>query len=151
MVGITAGCAFVNPVGAIIIGAVAGVVVVLAVDFVEKIKIDDAVGAFAVHGACGALGSLMIGLLGVPALTGTDGGLLMGGGADLMISQLVGVGAVTVYVGLTSTVMFAALNALGILRMPATADEIGIDAYEHGASVWPDVLAVPEDAPAVGD
>lgn len=154
LVGITAGCAFVNPVGALLIGITGGVVVVLSVEAVERAKIDDAVGAFSVHGACGAMGTLAIGFLGVPALTGTDGGLLMGGGADLLVSQLVGVVAVAVWAALASGVVFFALKSIGLLRMPANADEIGIDAYEHGASVWPDVLPYDEmdgKAPATGD
>lgn len=150
LVGITAGCAFVNPIGAIVIGGIAGVAVVVVVDLVERAKIDDAVGAFAVHGACGALGTLMIGLLGVPALTGTSGGLLMGGNADLLIDQLIGVGAVAGFVTIASVVMFSALKMAGILRMSPQAEAVGIDAYEHSATVWPDVLPLTEPT-AAGD
>jgi Amt family ammonium transporter len=152
LVGITAGCAFVSPIGALIIGAAAGIVVVLAIDAVEAAKIDDAVGAFAVHGACGALGTLAIGFLGVPALTGTAGGLFLGGGFDQLIAQAIGVVAVTVWTAGLSIVMFGVLKAIGILRMPAAADEMGIDAYEHGASLYGDLLPVPEvSAEPAGD
>jgi Amt family ammonium transporter len=161
LVAITASCAYVSPVSSLIIGLVAGIAVILAMDAVEAAKIDDAVGAFAVHGACGALGTLSIGFFGLDALTGSGSGLLMGGGFSLLVQQLIGVGAVAVYVTITSVIMFGALKALGILRMPAQADAVGIDIYEHGASAWPDVLPLPNEAiagsdkrasaPAVGD
>jgi len=165
LVGITAGCAFVNPLGALLIGAAAGVVMVISVDIVEASKVDDAVGAFAVHGACGALGVLAIGFLGIGELTeaagGSGAGLLMGGGVDMLISQIVGLVGITAWVTVASVVTFGALKAAGLLRMPTAADEIGIDAYEHGASVWPDVLPIPVSkggtdaggaaAPATGD
>jgi ammonium transporter, Amt family len=167
LVAITAGCAFVTPLGSLIIGLGAGIVVILAIDLVERMKIDDAVGAFAVHGACGIFGTLAIGLLADPTLT-TFGlhegkaGLLMGGGVDILITQLIGVGATVAYVGVTAFVMFSALKAVNHLRVSAKADVIGIDVYEHGTSLWPDVLPFPADeipveakptvtAPAVGD
>lgn len=150
LVGITAGCAFVSPIGAMIIGVAAGIVVVLAMGAVETAKIDDAVGAFAVHGACGALGTLAIGFLGVEGLTGSTAGLLMGGGIDLLIAQATGVVAVAVWVAATSIPMFYILKMVGVLRMPAAAEEIGIDAYEHGSSLYPDILPIPSEA-AAGD
>ncbi len=148
LVGITAGCAFVSPVAAILIGITAGVVVVLAVDAVEMAKIDDAVGAFAVHGACGALGSLAIGFWGIPELTETAGGLFMGGGFALLGTQLYGVVIVAVWATVTGVLMFGALKAAGLLRMPTGADEVGIDAYEHGASIYGDILPIPSAEPA---
>jgi Amt family ammonium transporter len=162
LVGITAGCAFVSPLAALIIGISAGVVVVLAVSAVEAAKVDDAVGAFAVHGACGALGSMAIGFWGLPALTGTAGGLFVGGGLDLLLTQTFGVVVVAAFVTVASVIMFSILKALGILRMPMAADKVGIDVYEHGSTVMPDLLPMPEDdtiaggdargaAPAVGD
>lgn len=157
LVGITAGCAYVTPIAAIIIGLTAGVVVILSVEALERAKIDDAVGAFAVHGACGMLGSLAIGFWGVPALTETAGGLFMGGGFDLLGAQILGVVGVTVWAAATGGAMFATLNAMGILRMPTAAEAVGIDAYEHNASVWPDVLPIGEEAhagegvPSMGD
>lgn len=153
LVGITAGCATVMPWAAAIIGGIAGIVVVLAIDVMEKIKIDDAVGAFAVHGACGIFGTLMIGFVGQPELGA--GGLLLGGGIDVLIAQIIGVAAVVTWVSLTSLALFTALKVSGLLRVSTKADEIGIDLYEHGASLWPDVLSadekIAEPAPAVGD
>ncbi len=160
LVGITAGCAFLAPGAALITGAIAGVLVVVAMDAMEAVKIDDAVGAFAVHGACGMWGSLAIGLFALGGLTGGDAGILSGGGADLLIAQVIGVVAVTAWAGVIGFAMFKAIDAIGLLRMPEAADAVGIDAYEHGASVWPDVLPVPGDdeeasgatpAPATGD
>jgi Amt family ammonium transporter len=152
LVGITAGCAFVAPWGALVIGIVTGVVVVLSVDLVESFKIDDAVGAFSVHGACGAVGVLMVGLLATEGLVGEDYGLLLGGGASLIISQIVGIAGIVVWTAATSVAMFGGLKAIGVLRISDAAAEMGIDAYEHGASVWPDILAYDEaEAPAVGD
>lgn len=157
LVGITAGCAVVSPFASIIIGLTAGVVVVLAVDAVEAAKIDDAVGAFAVHGACGMLGSLAIGFWGIESLTvalgGKGAGLFLGGGMDQLIPQVVGVLGVTVWSLVTAVIMFGALKAVGMLRVSDKAGEMGIDAYEHGASVWPDVLPFGDEAPsaAAGD
>ena len=153
LVAITAGCAFVTPIASIVIGLLAGVLVVLAVTAVERLKIDDAVGAFSVHGACGAFGTLMIGIVGSEALMTAfvDSGnpvqsLLDGGSLDTLIAQVVGVVAVAVWVGVTSFIMFAALNAVNILHVDPEADRIGIDAYEHHASVWPNVLPLGDDS-----
>ncbi|RMG84970.1 MAG: ammonium transporter [Chloroflexi bacterium] len=149
LVGITAGCAFVTPVAAMIIGGVAGVLVVLAVSAVEMAKIDDAVGAFAVHGVCGSWGTLAIGLFGLEALTGGSAGLFTGGGLELLGTQMFGVLAVAIWAAATSGVMFGAIKALGLLRISPEAEEVGIDVHEHGATVWPDVLPYPlDEAPA---
>lgn len=152
LVAITAGCAFMAPTAALITGAIGGVVLILAMDALEAAKIDDAVGAFAVHGAAGMWGTLAIGLFASEGLAGSAG-LLMGGGFELLGVQALGVVAVLAWAGVTGFIMFSAIKAVGLLRMPSAADEIGIDAYEHAASVWPDVLPVPEEtsAPATGD
>jgi ammonium transporter, Amt family len=149
LVGITAGCASVTPIGAIIIGGLSGVVVVLAVSFTEMIKVDDAVGAFAVHGVCGAFGTLMIGVVGSAALGAPS--LLDGGVATTLITQATGVFAVIVWAGVTSFLMFGALKAAGLLRMHSEGDEVGIDAYEHGATLWPNVLPLGEPSLDGGD
>ncbi|NDJ62535.1 MAG: ammonium transporter [Chloroflexi bacterium] len=158
LVGITAGCAFVAPGSSVIIGLIAGILVVLTVDVLEAMKVDDAVGAFAVHGVAGAMGTLAIGFLGQPELGAN--GLLMGGNADQLVTQAVGIVGAAVWVSATSVVLFFIIRAIGRLRMPAAGEAMGIDAYEHGASVWPDVLPAPGDtaeggqrttAPATGD
>lgn len=152
LVGITAGCAYVSPVASVFIGLTAGIVVMLALDVVEKAKIDDAVGAFAVHGACGALGTLAIGFWGLPALTGNDmAGLFVGGGVELILTQAIGVAVIAVYVTVTGVIMWTVVKALGVLRIPADAESMGIDVYEHAQTNWPDVLPLPDASPAVGD
>jgi Amt family ammonium transporter len=93
LVAITAGCAFVDPVGAFFIGVIAGFVVVFGVEFIDKVlKVDDPVGAVAVHGLCGAAGTLMVGLFAV------DGGLFYGGGFKLLGIQALGVVSVAAWV-----------------------------------------------------
>ena len=149
LVAITAGCAFVTPINAVIIGALAGVVLVIAIGVVENLKIDDAVGAFSVHGACGAFGTLMIGIVGSQALLEGAGAdfttsLLDGGGIELLGAQVVGMVGVAIWVGVTSYVMFTLLNRIDVLHVAPEADRIGIDAFEHHASVWPNVLPLGE-------
>ena len=139
LVAITAPCAFVTPGSSVIIGIVAGVLVIAAVELVESLKIDDPVGAFAVHGANGIWGTLSIGLFAQEGLFASSG-LLLGGTADQLLIQLVGVGAVVAWAGVTSFLMFGGLKAINRLRVDKVADTIGIDAYEHQASLWPDVL-----------
>ena len=143
LVGITAGCAFVTPIGAVVIGLLSGAVLVYSMRFVESIKIDDAVGAFSVHGACGAFGTLMIGIVGSQALLG-EASLLDGGSLGLLGAQVVGVVGVAIWVGITSCVMFYVLNQINVLHVDPEADRIGIDAYEHHASVWPNILPLRE-------
>ncbi|QPC84613.1 ammonium transporter [Phototrophicus methaneseepsis] len=145
LVAITAGCAFVAPWASVVIGAIAGVLVILVVDLIESLKIDDPVGAFAVHGACGIFGTLMIGIVGQPELMGGSTSLLIGGGLDVLVNQFIGSAATIIWVTVTSVIVYAGLKAIGRLRVDPKADEVGIDVYEHGASVWPDILPIPEE------
>jgi Amt family ammonium transporter len=164
LVAVTAGCAFVSPLSSLIIGVMGAIVLIIAIEAVEKVKIDDAVGAFAVHGACGILGTLAVGLFAESALTfNGEAGLFNGGGLALLGVQATGSLATVAFVGVSSVIMFGALKAIGKLRVSSKADVVGIDIYEHGASLWPDVLPFPEDdiaqgkpgvaatSPAVGD
>jgi Amt family ammonium transporter len=150
LVGITAGCAFVAPWAAVLIGITGGILVLIVIDIIEASKIDDAVGAFAVHGAAGMMGTLAIGLFAQSELTGGAAGLLVGGGIGQLITQAVGVVAASVWTIATSIIMFMAIKAIGKLRIPAKAEEMGIDLYEHGATLWPDVSPHPEDMPTEG-
>ena len=145
LVAITAGCAAVTPINAVIIGLLSGIVLVISIGVVESLKIDDAVGAFSVHGACGAFGTLMIGIVGSSALGAPS--LLDGGTLDTLGSQIIGVVVVAIWVTVTSFIMFRVLNSMEVLHVDPEADRIGIDAYEHHASVWPNVLPLrePED------
>lgn len=142
LVAITAGCAFFAPASAAFVGLIAGVVVVLVMDALESWEIDDPVGAFPVHGACGVLGTLAIGFLAQPELTNGRAGLLLGGGFEQLFTQILGSAAVIVFVTLIALLMFGTLKALGRLRVANEADAYGIDVHEHGATVWPDVLNI---------
>ena len=145
LVGITASCAFVAPWAALLIGLTAGVVVILSIDAVQAAGVDDAVGAFAVHGACGMLGVLSIGFFGIEELLWSDvgAGLFMpNGGLALLWLQFYGMASVAIWTIVTATVMFLGLKAVGKLRISDAALDQGIDMYEHDATVWPDVLDV---------
>lgn len=127
LVGITAGCDAVTPVGAFVIGLVSGVLVVGAVELVDKVcKIDDPVGAISVHGVCGAAGTILTGLFAL------DGGLFYGGGLAMTITQLIGVVVVAVYVAVVMTVVFVIIKATVGLRVTAEEEIAGLDVVEHG-------------------
>lgn len=133
LVGITAGTDVVDAFGAVIIGAAAGIIVVYAIELFDNVlKIDDPVGAISVHGICGALGTIMVGLF------STDGGLLYGGGAGLLITQLVGVVAVGLWVCLTSFALFKAIDFTVGLRVSDEEEIEGLDKREHGADSYAD-------------
>lgn len=143
LVAITPACAFVAPWAAVLIGLTAGILVIVVVDIIEAAKIDDPVGAFGVHGSCGMMGTLAIGFLGQPQLTLTKkAGLFLGGGIDLLAVQLTGLLSVVVFTGAVAFVMFGLLKAMGRFRVHPKAEKIGIDLYEHGASLWPDILPI---------
>ena len=131
LVAVTAGCDAYTPGGALIVGLLAGVLVVLAVEFFDKVvKIDDPVGAISVHGVCGMFGTLMVGFF------STSGGVLYGKGFALLGSQLIGVGAVAAWALVTSTILFLALKKFNGLRVSARIEEEGLDVYEHGESAY---------------
>ncbi len=132
LVAITAGCATVNPIGASVIGLLAGLVVVVSVEFIDKVlRIDDPVGAISVHGVCGAFGTAMVGLLAV------DGGLFYGGGVSLLVTQLIGIAAVFLWTGATSLILFGAIKYTVGLRVTEAEEEIGLDIGEHGMEAYP--------------
>lgn len=136
LVGITAGCAAVSPAGAVAIGAIAGVVVIFAVEFFDKIKIDDPVGAISVHGVCGALGTLLVGLF------ATDGGLFYGGGWSQFGIQAVGVGATFVWTVVTTGVLFLVIKHTVGLRVSEAEEVEGLDIHEHSGYAYPDMFPV---------
>jgi Amt family ammonium transporter len=140
-VAITAPCAFVDPVGAVIIGAMAGVLVIWSVLFVERVlKVDDPVGAISVHGTCGAFGCLCIGLFangqygagwnGVANLAPT--GLFYGGGLKQLAAEAIGVGANFVWVFSSATVCFLIIEKTIGNRVPAKVEIEGLDIPEMG-------------------
>ncbi|MEA4999971.1 MAG: ammonium transporter [Candidatus Limiplasma sp.] len=127
LVAVTAGCAAVDPVGAFFIGVIAGFLVVFGVEFIDKIiKVDDPVGAVAVHGICGASGTLMVGLF------ATDGGVFYGGGFHLLGVQALGVLSVAAWVTVTMVILFTILKVTVGLRVSATEEIRGLDIEEHG-------------------
>ena len=131
LVGITAGCDAVSPLGAAIMGAIFGVIIVFAVEFFDKVaKIDDPVGAISVHCVCGALGTILTGLFATGS--STEKGLFYGGGLHFLGVQILGVVTVAAYVAVVITVVFLALKYTIGLRADAADELIGLDVSEHG-------------------
>lgn len=126
LVAITAGCSAVDPWAAAVIGLAAGIIVVLAVEIVDKIHVDDPVGAVAVHGVCGMFGSLCVGLF------GREGGLLITGDPSRFLVQLVGVVAVCAFVAVVMVILFTVIKVVIGLRVTTEEEVIGLDALEHG-------------------
>ena len=134
LVGITAGTAAVGNLSAVIIGAIAGMIVIYSVEFFDKLQIDDPVGAVSVHGVCGAFGTIAVGIF------ATEGGLLFGGGFELLVTQIIGVTAVFFWAFGLGFVLFKVIDAVIGLRV-SEADEIeGLDYSEHGAESYPDFV-----------
>lgn len=135
LVGITAGADAVSPGGAIIIGIIAGIVMVLAVEVFDKLlKIDDPVGAISVHGICGVVGTLAVGLFAV------DGGLFYGGGVHLLGVQVLGVASVAAFVIAACTVTVLIIKAVTGLRVSAEEENEGLDIGEHGIEAYNDFV-----------
>ena len=134
LVGITAGCYAVSTIGALIIGLVSGLIVVFAVSFFDKIRVDDPVGAISVHGVCGAFGTIAVGLFSNEESEGFIAkGLFYGGGTYQLVSHIIGVVAVAVFVFVASTIMFAVIKATIGLRVSEQEEREGLDVHEHGS------------------
>ena len=133
LVGITAGCAAVDPMGAFIIGIVSGIVVVFSIEFIDKVlKIDDPVGAISVHGVVGAVGTLLVGVF------ATDGGLLYGGGFGQLGVQAIGVVAIGGWAMITTFIVLSILKAVMGLRVTEKEELDGLDIHEHGIDSYPE-------------
>lgn len=133
LVGVTAGCWVVNGLGAVIIGAIAGLLVVYSVIFWDRMRIDDPVGAISVHGVCGAFGTLAVGLFSATEAEGiVKKGLFYGGGTDQLISQLVGVVAIGSFVAVTTGLLFLVMKKTIGLRVDEIEEIEGLDRHEHG-------------------
>ncbi len=126
LVGITAGADQMSPTDAIIIGAIAGTIIVFAVSLIDKLKLDDPVGAIAVHLVCGIWGTLAVGLFGNLA------------GVDQFISQLIGVGSYAVFCITTSFIIIFTLKKTMGIRVSEKEELEGLDAHEHGMDAYPD-------------
>ena len=145
LVAITAGCDVVSPAGALIIGLLAGVLVVVAVEFFDqKLKIDDPVGAISVHGVCGAFGTIVTGLF------ATKDGLFYGAGSSFLMTQIIGVVTVAIYVAVAMTIIFRVLDKLIGLRVSEAEEIKGLDMEEHGLlSSYADFMPTVEEMPSV--
>ncbi len=131
LVGITAGCDAVSPVGSAIMGIIFGLVLPVAVEFFDKTaKIDDPVGAISVHGICGCLGTVLTGLFATGV--STENGLFYGGGAHFLWIQLLGVITVIAFVGVLITIVFSVIKSTIGLRVTAEEEIAGMDISEHG-------------------
>ena len=131
LVGITAGCDLVSPVGAVIIGLVCGIVLVYSIEFIDcKLHVDDPVGASTVHGVCGILGTLMTGMLAI------DSGLFYGHGWGFLGAQAFGVLCIDAWALVMGIVIFFGMKKIVGLRVDKRIEEEGLDIYEHGESCF---------------
>ena len=136
LVAITAPCAWVTPAESILVGAVGALLMYAAVLLLERLKIDDPVGAVPVHVFGGVWGTLAVGIF-AQAANGRDG-LLHGGGTYLLGTQALGVVTVAAFVLTVSVVLFTTLKATVGLRLPAQAEVTGLDVYQHGMVGYPE-------------
>ncbi len=144
LVAITAPCAYVTPLASVIIGLVAGPLIVFSASWMESLKIDDPVGAVPAHLVNGVWGTLAVGLFAtIEGNTGTLG-LFAGGGATLLIAQIVGIVSIGLWTVVTSGVLFYAIKVTLGLRVSAEEEEVGLDVGEHGSVAYPDFLFPPE-------
>ncbi len=127
LVGITAGCANVSPTSATIIGAISGVLVVLSVITIDKMHIDDPVGAVSVHGVCGAWGTLAAGLFNMGGTT-----------SKIMITQLIGIGTCFIWAFGAAFILFKVIDMTVGLRISKEEELQGVDIVEHGAHAYND-------------
>ncbi|HEX3777001.1 MAG TPA: ammonium transporter [Polyangiaceae bacterium] len=151
LVAITCPCYWVSPFGAIMIGAIAGGVVILAVDLMEWLRIDDPVGAVPVHGFCGIWGTLSLGFFatgqyGAPTPTGADNsaasvvtGLFYGGGTAQLIGQAIGSAAITIATCVVGFALMYVVKATGTLRVSKDGELEGLDLHEHGGPAYPEL------------
>ncbi len=131
LVAITAGCDGVSPMGAIVIGAIGGVLVVLSVLFIDNVlKVDDPVGAVSVHGVCGAWGTIACGLFNL------ESGLFYGGGIKQLGVQLAGVGSAFLWAFGLGLLLFTAIKVTIGLRVTAEEELKGLDIGEHGMEAY---------------
>jgi Amt family ammonium transporter len=150
LVAITCPCYWVSPGGAILLGGVAGVIVVVAVEALEWLRIDDPIGAVPVHGICGIWGTLSLGLFacgkyGATGPLSPDNsapltGLFYGGGTTVLAAQAIGSAIVTLATfGVSLAVMYA-VDAVGLLRVSPEGEAYGLDLHEHGIPAYPEYV-----------
>ncbi|MCD8493553.1 MAG: ammonium transporter [Geovibrio sp.] len=130
LVGITAGCANVTPAFAVLIGAIAGFLVVFSVIFFDKIRVDDPVGAISVHGVCGVWGTLAAGLFNYD--------FEAGGLSPVILPQIIGIVAAFVWAFGVSFIAFKIINIFIKIRVSETEELEGLDKHEHGVDAYPE-------------
>ncbi len=135
LVAITCPCYWVSPTGSIIIGAIAGVIMILAVDFTEWIRVDDPCGAFAVHGVCGIWGTLSLGLFAVGNYSDVKG-ILYGGNANQLLAQVEGSATIIACTLAAGLLLMFGLKFMGVLRISEEGEIEGIDIHDHGAPAY---------------
>src|SRR4051812_28770528 len=158
LVAITCPCYWVSPTGAVLLGGVAGVLVILGVELLEWLRIDDPIGAVPVHGFCGIWGTLSLGLFasGQYGATGPISpdnsapltGLFYGGGLQVLKAQIIGSAVVTVATFGVAMAVMLLVNATGTLRLPREAELYGMDLHEHGISAYPEYVISALGAPS---
>ncbi|MFT6930913.1 MAG: Amt family ammonium transporter [Sediminicola sp.] len=126
LVGITAGADLMSPFESIMIGGLAGIIIVLGVALIDKIKLDDPVGAIAVHLICGIWGTLAVGIFGAKA------------GGDQFLYQLAGVGATAMFCSLSAFIILYTLKKTIGIRVSREEEIEGLDLHEHGMDAYPD-------------
>ncbi len=157
LVAITCPCYWVSPVGAILLGGVAGVLVVLGVELLEWLRIDDPIGAVPVHGFCGIWGTLSLGLFAcgkygatgpiAPDNSAALKGLFYGGGTQVLVAQSIGSASITIATFVVAMAVMLAVNAMGVLRVTEEGESYGLDLHEHGISAYPEYVISALGAP----
>ncbi len=165
LVAITCPCYWVSPLGSLILGGIAGVIVLLAVDLLEYLRVDDPIGAWPVHGVCGVWGTLSLGLFasgeyaaagssntGTPVVDAASNpaltGLLYGGGVKVLAAQCIGSATIVISTFAIAFAIFKVLDAVGILRISREGELEGMDLHEHGISAYPEYVVTALAAPA---
>ena len=158
LVAITCPCYWVSPTGAIMLGGVAGILVVFGVELLEYLRIDDPIGAVPVHGLCGIWGTLSLGLFasgeyGVTGQFAADNtaplkGLFYGGGTQILVAQFIGSAIITLATFFVALAVMYAVNAMGLLRVSRQGELEGLDLHEHGISAYPEYVISAIASPA---
>jgi Amt family ammonium transporter len=150
LVAITCPCYWVTPTGSVLLGGVAGVLVILGIDLLEYLRIDDPIGAVPVHGFCGIWGTLSLGLFAsgqfgatgpfAPDNSAPLKGLFYGGGTQVLVAQAIGSACVALATFGVAMIVMLAVNATGTLRLPAEYELYGMDLHEHGIAAYPEYV-----------
>ncbi|HWZ84391.1 MAG TPA: ammonium transporter [Terriglobales bacterium] len=157
LVAITCPCYWVSPTGAVLLGGVAGVLVVLGVELLEWLRIDDPIGAVPVHGFCGIWGTVSLGLFAcgrygatgpvAPDNSAALKGLFYGGGTQLLVAQVIGSAVITLATFSVAMAVMLLVNSAGLLRISEEGELYGMDLHEHGISAYPEYVISALGAP----